>query len=470
MLPNKHYIVFGHIVLEFLLLNLCLGLVLLMKNPDVSLPMTGSILGNESFHLAFIFNFVWMVIVLLNGNKDVYFIQNSRKRFKYIVINTFLFVGVVSTVAILLKIDYFNRTTFLLPIFIFAFFNFFLFSLVFEYFKRQNENPFDSNVVVIGSGGKWNEMESFSKRIQLIGGYQIEGYILDKSSGKNGYEESNVLGELKDLSQVLQTKNVDEIFIATANLKKKKVNAILVDADYHGVRVNLVPETPVFADRFKSLNLEGFSIFQHRQSPLNFFKNALFKRVFDIFFSLAVLFFLLPVFMVIGLLIFIDNGWGKSVLYKPYRKGEANESFRCLKFRTMSVCDNPRNGKRSTVKNDPRITRIGKFLRKYDLDELPQFINVFKGDMSVVGPRPHRHNLQDDFRKVVNDYMVRHYVKPGITGWAQVNGWRGPTQTVEQKKQRIKHDLWYIENWSFWLDIKIVFKTVFSKKTRMNAF
>lgn len=470
MLPNKHYIVFTHIVLEFLLLNLCLGLVLLLKNPDVSFPITGSILENESFHLALIFNSIWIGIVLMNGNKDVYFIKSSRKRFKYILINTFLFVGVVSTIAILLKIDYFNRTTFLLPIFIFAFLNFFLYSLVLEYFKRKNVNPFDSNVVVIGSGGKWNEMESFSKRIELIGGYQIEGYILDKTTEINSFNSSNVLGGLKDLSQVLQTKNVDEIFIATSNLKEKKVNAILGDADYHGVRVNIVPETPVFNGKVKPVNLEGLPIFQHRQTPLNFFDNALLKRAFDILFSLAVLFFLSPIFLIVALLIFMDNGWGKSVLYKPYRKGEANESFRCLKFRTMSVCDNPKNGTKSTVKNDPRITRIGKFLRKYDLDELPQFINVFKGDMSVVGPRPHRHNLQDDFRKVVNDYMVRHYVKPGVTGWAQVNGWRGPTQTVVQKKERIKHDLWYIENWSFWLDIKIIFKTVFSKKTRMNAF
>ena len=469
MIPKKHYIVFGHIVLEFLLLNLCMGLVLLMKNPDISLPVTGSVLGNESLRLAFVFNSVWAVIVFFNGNKELYFIQSNRKRFKYIVINTFLFVGVISTIAILFKLEYFNRTTFLVPIFIFSFLNFFLFSLVYEYFKRQNQNPFDSNVVVIGSSEKWNEMESFSKRIQSRG-YQIEGYILDKSSSGNSYDASNILGELKDLPQILQTKNVDEIFIATADLKKKKVNSILVNADYHGVRVNIVPETPVFTARFKSFNLEGIPIFQHRQTPLDFFKNALFKRAFDILFALAVLVLLSPLFIIIGLLIFIDNGWGKSILYKPYRKGEADESFRCFKFRTMSVNDNPLNGKRSTVKNDPRITRIGKFLRKYDLDELPQFLNVLKGDMSVVGPRPHRNNLQNDFRKVVNDYMVRHYVKPGVTGWAQVNGWRGPTQTDEQKKQRIKHDLWYIENWSFWLDIEIIFKTVFSKKTRMNAF
>ena len=169
-------------------------------------------------------------------------------------------------------------------------------------------------------------------------------------------------------------------------------------------------------------------------------------------------------------MIWLDGGFNKSIFYKPHRKGEADESFKCFKFRTMSECDNPKNGTRSTVKNDPRITRVGKFLRKYDLDELPQFINVLKGDMSVVGPRPHRTNLQTDFRKVVNDYMVRHYVKPGVSGWAQVNGWRGPTRTDTQKKERIKHDLWYIENWSFWLDMKIIFLTVFSRKTRQNAF
>lgn len=470
MIPKKQYIVFSHIMLEFLLLNFCIGVVLLWKNPEISLPITGSILKNESLRLIVTFNVVWAVIVFFNGNKDFYISQSTRKRFKYLTINIFLFIGVISTIAILLKLEYFNRTTFLLPIFAFSFLNFFVFSLLFEYYKRQNDNPFSSNVLMIGADSRWFELEDFGKRIKRRG-YQIEGYLLDKSSGKNGYNHTHILGELKDLSQVLKTKSVDEIFIATTALKTKKISSVITNADYHGVRVNIVPATPMFPSKLlKTYDLEGLPIFQHRQTPLMYLQNALLKRSFDIVFSIMVLFFLSPVFLVIGLMILLDGGLTKSVFYKPYRKGEADESFRCFKFRTMSECDNPKNGTKSTVKNDPRITRIGKFLRKYDLDELPQFINVLKGDMSVVGPRPHRTNLQNDFRKVVNDYMVRHYVKPGVSGWAQVNGWRGPTHTDTQKKERIKHDLWYIENWSFWLDIKIIFLTVFSKKTRFNAF
>ena len=470
MIPKKQYLVFSHIMLEFVLLNLSLIIVLLLRNPEVSLPITGFILENESFQLTFIFNVVWCAIVFFNGDKDFYISQNLRKRFKFLIFNIGLFIGIISTIAILFKIDYFNRTTFLLPIFVFSFLNLFSFSLLFEYYKRKSNNPFNSNVLMIGADSRRFELEDFGKRIKSKG-YQIEGYLLDKLSENNEHERIHVLGELKDLSQVLETNSVDEIFIATAALKTKKISSIISNADYHGVRVNIVPEAPMYPSKLlKTYDLEGSPIFQHRQTPLMYLQNALLKRSFDIIFSMLVLIVLSPVFLLIGLMILFDDGLNKSIFYKPHRKGEADGNFKCFKFRTMSECDNPKNGTRSTVKNDPRITRVGKILRKYDLDELPQFINVLKGDMSVIGPRPHRINLQNDFRKVVNDYMVRSYVKPGVSGWAQVNGWRGPTQTVTQKKERIKHDLWYIENWSFWLDIKIIFLTVFSKKTRQNAF
>ncbi|MFK7772864.1 MAG: exopolysaccharide biosynthesis polyprenyl glycosylphosphotransferase [Saprospiraceae bacterium] len=470
MIPKKQYLIFSHIILEFILLNLCVCAILLLKNPEISFLIPGKFMENESFQLVMVYNIVWTMIVFFNGDKDFYLSQSSRKRFKFLTINIFLFIGIISSIAILFRIEFFNRTTFLLPIVIFSFLNFFLFSLLFEYYKRKNINPFNSNVLMIGADSRKFELEDFGKRIKSKG-YQIEGYLFDNLSESNSNGRIDVLGELKDLSQVLETKSVDEIFIATAALRTKNISSVISNADYHGVRVNIVPETPMYPSKLlKTYDLEGLPIFQHRHTPLMYLQNALLKRAFDIVFSMLVLVLLSPIFLIIGLMIWFDKGYNKSVFYKPYRKGEADESFRCFKFRTMSECDNPKNGTKSTVKNDPRITRVGKFLRKYDLDELPQFINVLKGDMSVVGPRPHRTNLQNDFRKVVNDYMVRHYVKPGVSGWAQVNGWRGPTQTDIQKKERIRHDLWYIENWSFWLDIKIIFLTVFSRKTRQNAF
>lgn len=136
----------------------------------------------------------------------------------------------------------------------------------------------------------------------------------------------------------------------------------------------------------------------------------------------------------------------------------------------MRVNDAAAGGMLSTQQNDPRITRLGRILRKYSLDELPQFLNVLLGDMSVVGPRPHRSFLNQQFQESVDKYMVRHYFKPGITGWAQVNGWRGPTDTKEQKDQRTRHDLWYVENWSLWLDIRIIYLTIFSRKAHTSAF
>ena len=172
--------------------------------------------------------------------------------------------------------------------------------------------------------------------------------------------------------------------------------------------------------------------------------------------------------MVISILIKLDSPG--PVFYCPMRVGRGGKNFKVYKFRTMLENDPVQGGTRSTQADDPRITRVGKILRKYNIDELPQFWNVFAGDMSVVGPRPHRSFLSEQMKEHYDKYMVRHYFKPGITGSAQVNGWRGPTETEMQIIMRTAHDLWYIENWSFMLDMKIIWQTIFSRKAYQNAF
>ncbi|MEM9921318.1 MAG: undecaprenyl-phosphate glucose phosphotransferase [Bacteroidota bacterium] len=467
MIPKKQRIALRHIALELILLSLCALLVLLAKNDG---EISTAILGNEyreAFHLILIFNIVWLCVIVFSRDQSFYTSDHFPEKVRSLLINTFIFVGVISTIAIVFKIEYFNRTSFLLPIFLFAVVNIFILSLLMEWFKRRNADSFLSRVLVIGGGDRLDQVMDFADRLGHSG-YRCVGF-LDQPKPSYKKQELAYLGEIQQLAEVLNTENIDELFITASSLKGGELKKITKTADFYGVRVNLIPKTLFFTNaNFKSYSLDGLPFFKYRQSPLDQMNNYLFKKAFDIVFASIVLLLFAPVLLLIALLIRLD---GKGpIFYTPLRKGEGGRIFKCYKFRTMSVCDDPVNGTRSTVKNDPRITKIGKYLRKLDLDEFPQFFNVLKGDMSVVGPRPHRVHLEKDFRKIVNDYMVRHYVKPGITGWAQVNGWRGPTQTVSQKKKRIEHDLWYIENWNFLLDLDIVLRTVFSKKTRRNAF
>jgi len=205
-----------------------------------------------------------------------------------------------------------------------------------------------------------------------------------------------------------------------------------------------------------------------RQMPIDGKLATFLKNCFDKTFAVAALTCLLPLFLVIAVLIKMETPG--PVFYSALRIGKGGRPFRLYKFRSMKENDNSVDGVCSTQLNDPRITAVGRVLRKYSLDELPQFVNVLLGNMSVVGPRPHRRYLNRQLQENVYHYMLRQYVKPGLTGWAQVNGWRGPTDTEEQKKQRTLHDLWYIENWSFGLDIKIILLTVISHKVRKGAF
>lgn len=467
MSKKNQAIFLSSILFEFMLLNLCALVVLFIKNNFFATYYLSSDHIHEILSLLFVFNTSWGSIILINGDSRFYTQPDFKRRLHYILVNSLIFLGIISMCAVLFKIEYFNRTSFLLPIVIFAFLDLFLFKEVVKYLQEKNAKSQQTNVLLIG-GEKLNSVFSFKDKVQKLG-YSIVGFIDEKNTSR-GRMNGKFLGKMKHLTRVLDRNHVDEIFIANSSLSEQAIEGIIQEADFRGIRVKLLPETPSCSSiDFQSVGvMDGIPVLNHRSIPLDNINNLILKRIFDVFFSLSVLLFLSPFFLFIAFLIKLDSKG--SIFYMPYRKGEGGKTFRVFKFRTMSECDDPMNGTRSTEKNDPRITRIGKYLRKFDLDELPQFLNVLIGDMSVIGPRPHRVNLQKDFRKCVAEYMVRHYVKPGISGWAQVNGWRGPTKTETQKVERIKHDIWYIENWKFTLDIKIIFLTVFSKKTRMNAF
>jgi putative colanic acid biosynthesis UDP-glucose lipid carrier transferase len=214
--------------------------------------------------------------------------------------------------------------------------------------------------------------------------------------------------------------------------------------------------------------LDDLPVLSLRNEPLDDVGNRIRKRLFDIIVSslviLLVLSWLTPL---LAILLWLDSRG--PVFFSQERTGVNNQPFICLKFRSMRV--NKEANTRQATQNDSRVKRLGRFLRRTSIDELPQFFNVFMSDMSIVGPRPHMTRHTEDYSRIINKYMVRQFLKPGITGWAQINGFRGEMRKPEDMRGRVEHDLWYMENWSLWLDVKIVFLTFFGMiKGDKNAY
>lgn len=455
---SKHrFILINRIAIEFVLLNIVLLSFLFFRLPNFSFDdpnIVRNIIG-----LAAVYNVSWLFIILYIRDNEFYFNPDYRY-LRSLMISLFFFVGIVATLVILLKMRSLARSSFILPIFIFSFLNLIGHQFLLKFFRKRGANLF-SDTLLLSSGSELAKLDSF-RNFMLHHGYNIVGCLEGQEGPLINGSDIGIKGKIQELPEVLNKHSIDEIFIATASLNADQITESIKVADNFGVRVKLIPENPIMiAKNYKAITMGDLAVFKLRQSPLDNFSMTIAKRLFDFFFALFAIILLSPIYILIAILIFLDSRG--PILYAPYRKGEGGKSFRCYKFRTMSVNDNPLSGTKSTIPNDPRITSVGRILRKADLDELPQFFNVLKGDMSVIGPRPHRINLQDHLRKHVSNYMVRSYVKPGITGWAQVNGWRGTMVTDEQKNERVKHDLWYIENWSFWLDLKIIFLTLFGK-------
>jgi len=323
-------------------------------------------------------------------------------------------------------------------------------------------------VIVAGTGNKAKIIEE-QVLISHNSGYHLKGFISCNNHEECMIESKKVLSDLENINQFLQANTIDEIVIALPDDEKKNILKILSVADYYGIRVKYVLDYhELFGNHYKISRLGQVDTVNIRELPIDGRYAGFLKNCFDRIFAAATLICLLPLFLIVALLIKIDSRG--PVFYCPIRIGKGGKPFKLYKFRSMRQNDDTAGGIQSTQCNDPRITRLGCILRKYSIDELPQFINVLLGNMSVVGPRPHRRFLNRQLQENVYHYMLRQYVKPGLTGWAQVNGWRGPTDTEEQKRQRTLHDLWYIENWSFKLDLRIILLTIFSPKAHKSAF
>ena len=292
-------------------------------------------------------------------------------------------------------------------------------------------------------------------------GYNLSGYLDDKSTPSAG---ENILGGINDLEKVIIENKIEEVVIAIPDNVAPLMDGIIKICNKNAVRTHIIPDYFRFlSKKFKISMIGNFPVISVRNEPLEEIHWKFLKRLFDIIFSSMFLVLIFSwLYPVIAL--FLKKDSKGPVIFKQDRIGVKNKKFICYKFRTL-VTEKKDNDRFVPVMNDdPRITRFGSLLRKSNLDELPQFINVLKGEMSVVGPRPHAIPYDDKYRKIVEDIRLRHNVKPGITGWAQVHGLRGDTFSEEENNRRtikrIEHDIWYIENWSFWLDIQIIILTI----------
>lgn len=314
--------------------------------------------------------------------------------------------------------------------------------------KRAQLNGNISKILLIGIQVPIQEIEDHFYFFLSRGLMKIEKIQLEK-----GNEE-----EYTKVVSYLQSKDFSEVFLSVSNLGDEYINDIINYADEKLINIHLAIDEPYLNSRHLSLSRYGETpVINLKVSPLDQLSNQIIKRVFDVLFSLFVTVFILSwLYPIIAILIkFSSKG---PVLFNQERTGLNNEPFMCHKFRTMEMNDDADVVQAS--ENDPRVTKIGKILRSSSLDEMPQFFNVLKGEMSVVGPRPHMLKHTEEYKKEVGKFMVRHAIKPGITGLAQVKGYRGEIKNLQLLEGRVKYDRFYVENWSFSLDIKIIYGTL----------
>lgn len=454
------YLVLSFIVIELIIINLSFLLTAYLKPEDI---ITFS---SRSLIFGLIYNTSWIIISsLLNRIKvgrSLLIFEEIKKSLALVIIHFLLISAIfqffnhfnlqdgyiLANYSILLFLVIITRSTLILTL---------------KKYRRSGYNY--KNVIIVGNGRMSWELHKLILSNPSFG-YKYHGVF----SEKDEYSlDVNYVGEVSSVFDYCVKNNINEIFCTIPLSKKNLINELMQFADNNLIRFRIIPDLGEFSNRNVEIGfMDKLPIITTRKEPLEKTINRITKRTFDIFFSILIILFLFPfIFPVLALLIRLSSRG--PILFKQLRSGKNNSHFYCYKFRTMKV--NQESDKMQAEKNDTRITKVGKLMRKTNLDELPQFFNVLKGEMSVVGPRPHMIYHTKQYSKIINKYMVRHFVKPGITGWAQVNGYRGNTENNYLMEKRVEYDMWYLENWNLILDIKIVLLTVFNTfKGEKNAY
>ncbi len=448
----KRYLQISLIILDILLLNISYLIARILFDDRIS----------ENFFSAYLsfwlfLNTFWLILSFICGTyyeKIIIHFESFTKRtvqvytLWVIAMLFYLFFSreiVVSRFFILAIIGSFAIGLFL---------NRFLYVGIRHYFK--NKDYLFNRVIILGYNETAIKLALYFEEEGI--NTNLLGFVEDPENVKE-LTNHPILSDIKNVLQVAKEMDVQEIFSTITPEQNEYIYSLMNQAEMECIRFKVVPNLSYFFSKPVIIDyIRDLPILSLRSEPLEDVGNRFKKRILDVAISFLVIVFVLSwLIPILGLLILLESRG--PIFFSQKRTGKNNQDFNCLKFRSMKP--NKDSDLQQATKNDMRVTRIGKFIRKTSLDEFPQFINVFKGEMSLVGPRPHMVKHTSDYSKIVDQYMIRHFLKPGITGWAQINGLRGEITDPKQIKMRVANDLWYLENWNVWLDLRILFLTVY---------
>lgn len=421
----------------------------------------------EYMYFGFLISMSWLIVVLAMGIYNDVYILSFESFTKRSIQGYVIFLLLTLTALFFFRILILSRIFIIVVlslVFAIIIVNRFIYLAFYQYFRQKDWLV--NKVVIVGYNDLAKRLAGYLEEDAI--NKQVVGY-LERENFVTELSRHPILGNIEQTLEICKKHDVNEIYSTIGPEQNPAIYNLIQLAEQNLIRFKLVPDLKYFINgRIYVDFLNEIPIFNLRNEPLEDLGNRIKKRAFDIAVSSMVIVFILSWLVpLIGLLIRLESKG--PIFFAQRRSGKDNKPFFCLKFRSMKV-NNAANTLQAT-KGDKRITKIGSFLRRTSLDEFPQFINVLKGQMSIVGPRPHMLKHTDEYSQQIDQYMIRHFMKPGITGWAQVNGFRGETQNLIQMQKRVEHDLWYLENWNLLVDIRIMFMTAFNTfKGDKNAF
>ena len=457
MIANQRSNYYFRLFLDLLLLNIIFTASAILAQSFQTLMAR-----NHMFILLAALNFLWYFTSNVNGFYEDNNLRSFSFQFNNILKNTFVQIIAAILFIFIAKEDLFTRNFILIYAFVLIFFISIriqlLKMLIGKLSLRENKIQ---NIVIVGSGEVARNFYNSTIKKQSFS-YKFAGYLDDVTAEPT---RTALIGKIDDLEKVILSKNINEVIVALPIQEFARLDQIIKVCNRHAVRVHIIPDYFRFiSKKFRITMFENFPIITIRDEPLAEAHWRFTKRLIDILFSLFIIILFLS-WLIPLIVIFIKLFSRGTVFFVQKRIGMKNKAFNFYKFRTLITSANSENQSFSPViEGDSRITKIGSILRRTNLDELPQFFNILKGDMSIVGPRPHFLPYNEVYSEIVDEIKLRSRVRPGLTGWAQVHGLRGdstdPIENERRTRKRIEYDIWYIENWSIWLDIQIIILTI----------